>query len=289
MSVSVLSHDICHLGEGPSFDVTSQTLFWFDILGRQLHELRMADGRKQIHDLPFMASAVAAIDGDRQLIVAEDGLHVRDRNTGRLMRRVAVDADNAATRTNDSRVHPSGALWFSTMGKKAERHAGAIHYYREGVLMTLQSGMTIPNSICFSPDGRIAYFTDTVENHMMRVECDPKTGMPVGEPKTFIDSSAEPGGLDGSVCDGDGQIWNARWGASSLDGYSPDGIRLRSITLPVTQPTCPAFCGTGLGDLAVTSAWEHMDDATRTRDPEAGKTFVVSLGLRGRAEPSVAL
>jgi sugar lactone lactonase len=105
----------------------------------------------------------------------------------------------------------------------------------------------------------------------------------------LYNASKEDGGLDGSVCDGDGQIWNARWGAGLLDCYSPDGVKIQSIKLPVTQPTCPAFCGTGLGDLAVTSAWQHMDEAQRKADPEAGKTYVVELGLRGRAEPSVAL
>jgi sugar lactone lactonase len=289
MSISLLSSEICHLGEGPTFDVTSQTLFWFDIVGRTLHEHRLIDGKMIAHALPFMASALAAIDGDRQLIVAEDGLYVRDRITGRLMRRMAVEADNPTTRSNDSRTHPSGALWFSMMGKNAEPKAGAIYWYFEGEMRTLYGNITIPNGICFAPGGRIAYFTDTVTGQMMRVDCDPKTGLPTGEPAVFFDNSGHEGGIDGSVCDGDGQIWNARWGAASLDCYSPSGQRIESIALPVSQPSCPAFCGSGLGDLAITSAWQHMDATARAADPDAGKTFLVSLGLRGRAEPSVAL
>jgi sugar lactone lactonase YvrE len=289
MSVSVLSAAICHLGEGPTFDVTSQTLFWFDIAGRKLFEHRMSDGRETVHDLPFMASALAAIDGDRQLIVAEDGLHVRDRITGRLMRRVAVEEHNPVTRSNDSRAHPCGALWFGTMGKNAEPEAGAIYWYFEGEVRRLYDRITIPNAICFSPDGRTAFFTDTPTNHLMRVDCDPKTGLPVGAPSVFFDNTAHGGGLDGAVCDGDGQVWNARWGASCVDGYGPDGARFTSIAMPVTQPSCPAFCGSGLGALAVTSAWQHMEEAQRAADPDAGKTFIIDLGLRGRAEPSVAL
>jgi sugar lactone lactonase len=285
--ITLLNPDVSELGEGPTFDVTTQTLFWFDITGRRLMEQRIGDGRFTVHHLPVMASALASIDGDRQLLVCEDGLHVRDRVTGRMIRRVAVEDGNAVTRSNDARTHPSGAFWFGTMGKRAEPEAGAIYWYREGEVRKLYDRITIPNAICFSPDGRIAYFTDTVTNRMMRVDCDPATGLPVGEAKVFFNN--DTGGLDGSVCDGDGQIWNARWGASSLDAYSPDGVRLRSIVMPVTQPSCPAFCGPGLGDLAVTSAWQHMDEAARKTDPEAGRTFLVSLGLRGRAEPSVAL
>jgi sugar lactone lactonase len=287
--ITVFSPDVSELGEGPTFDVTSQTLFWFDILGKRLLEQRTGDGRFTAHQLPFMASALASIDGDRQLVVAEDGLYVRDRVTGRLIRRVAVEAENKLTRSNDSRTHPSGALWFSTMGKNAEHEAGAIYWYREGEVKKLYPNITIPNGICFSPDGRTAYFTDTSVNIMMRVDCNPITGLPIGEPSVFFDNSKGQGGLDGSVCDGDGQVWNARWGGSTLDCYNPEGMRIKSIALPVKQPTCPAFCGTGLGDLAVTSAWQHMDEAARKADPEAGKTFIVELGLRGRAEPSVAL
>lgn len=287
--ITIVSHHVCALGEGPSFDVPSQTLFWFDITGRHLLEHRDGTGHLSVHDMPVMASALAAIDGDRQLVVAEDGLYVRDRGTGRMIRRVAVEADNPVTRSNDSRTHPSGALWFSTMGKNAEHQAGAIYWYREGEVRQLYPGMTIPNSICFSPDGRTAYFTDTPVNKMMRVACDPVTGLPAGEPCLFYDAGGEQGWLDGSVCDAEGRIWNARWGAASLDCYSPDGHRIRSIILPVSQPSCPAFYGTGLSALAVTSAWQHMDAAARKADPDAGKTFIVELGLRGRPEPAVAL
>jgi sugar lactone lactonase len=285
--ITILNPDVSELGEGPTFDVTTQTLFWFDITGKRLLELRIGDGRLSVHHLPVMASALAAIDGDRQLLVCEDGLHVRDKVTGRMIRRVAVEAENPLTRSNDSRTHPSGALWFGTMGKNAEPGAGAIYWYRDGEVRRLYDRITIPNAICFAPDGRTAYFTDTVTDRMMRVDCDPVSGLPTGAPHVFFTN--DDGGLDGSVCDGDGQIWNARWGASSLDCYSPDGQRIRSIAMPVTQPSCPAFCGTGLHDLAVTSAWQHMDDAKRRADPDAGRTFLVSLGLRGRAEPSVAL
>lgn len=287
--INVLSPDVSELGEGPTYDVPAKTLFWFDITGKRLLEQRDGDGRFTAHALPVMCSALASIDGDRQLVVAEDGLYVRDRITGRMIRRVAIEAENKLTRSNDSRTHPSGALWFSTMGKRAEAEAGAIYWYREGEVKKLYDRITIPNAICFSPDGRIAYFADTAVNIMMRVDCDPITGLPMGGPTVFYDASNGEGGLDGSVCDADGQIWNARWGASSLDCYSPDGERIRSIVLPVRQPSCPAFCGMGLGDLAVTSAWQHMDAVQRTADPEAGKTIVVSLGLRGQAEPAVAL
>jgi sugar lactone lactonase YvrE len=35
-------------------------------------------------------------------------------------------------RSNDARVHPSGHLWVSTLGWKAEPKAGSIYVFREG-------------------------------------------------------------------------------------------------------------------------------------------------------------
>uniref|UniRef100_UPI0038F6C844 SMP-30/gluconolactonase/LRE family protein n=1 Tax=Streptomyces galilaeus TaxID=33899 RepID=UPI0038F6C844 len=83
------------------------------------------------------------------------------------------------------------------------------------------------------------------------------------------------GSLDGSVCDADGQIWNACWGAGRIDVYSPRGERLRSLSVPARQASCPAFVGAGLSRLLVTSAWQDMDAAARAANPEAGWTFLL--------------
>lgn len=288
-AVTVLSDITCHLGEGPTYDPQSDTLFWFDIRSKKLLEKRMPDGGAKVHDLPFMASALGVIDEERQLIVSEIGLHVRDVKTGALTLHTSFEADNPATRSNDARVHQSGALWFGTMGKGEEKGAGAIYWYRKGEMRKLFPGIGIPNSICFSPDGATAYYADTAVNILMRVDCDPATGLPTGEPKIFYDQRKDKGGLDGSVVDAEGVLWNARWGAGSLDAYSPDGKRIRSIAIPAKQSSCPAFVGPKADRIVVTSAWQGYDDAARRRDPEAGKTFLVDLAVKGRFEPRVAL
>ena len=210
MAVSVLCDIACELGEGPSYDPRTDTLWWFDIVGRKLIEWPFAKGAAIVHDLPFMASVLARIDDDNQLIAAEDGLYVRETSCGAFKLIKPLEADNEVTRSNDGRVHPSGALWVGTMGKKAETGAGAIYWYFKGELRTLYPDISIPNSICFSPDGAIAYFSDTVTNKIMKVACDPATGLPTGEPEVFFDnegdSSGSKGGWpDGSVCDAEGK------------------------------------------------------------------------------------
>ncbi|WP_026618446.1 sugar lactone lactonase [Ensifer sp. WSM1721] len=276
------------LGEGPTFDPATGTAWWFNIKGQELHELHLESGRKTVHPLPFLGSVLAVIDPTRQLIASDLGLFIRDTESYALSLFATLE-DRPGNRSNDGRVHPSGALWIGTMGRKAEKHAGAIYHVAGDRVTKLYSSITIPNAICFSPDGATAYFTDTDVNHLMRVDIDPATALPTGDPVLLSDESAKPGGVDGAVCDADGLIWNARWGAGAVEVYKPDGRKVARYAVPATQPSCPAFVGAKADRLLVTSAWQDMDDAARAADPDAGKTFELGIEVKGRFEPAFRL
>lgn len=283
--IVTISHDACELGEGPAFDPFGDRLFWLDIAGRRLLEKSWPNGDTQAVDLPEMTSAISPLDDRRQLLVTETGLYLRDAGKGKLSHIMPIEADNGATRSNDARVHPCGAFWIGTMGKNAESGAGAIYWAFRGALRRLYGDITIPNSICFSPDGGTAYFTDTDVNLLYRVSCDPRTGLPTDEPQIFVDHRSGKGGLDGSVVDDEGVVWTACWGAGALVAHGPDGRLLRTISLPASQTTCPAFVGEKADRIVVTSAWEKMDEAARAADPHAGKTFLIDLPVAGRLDP----
>jgi len=285
---SVFSDYICQLGEGPSYDPATDALFWFDIVNGKLLE-KPIGGALKVHDLGLMASAIAIIDDARQLIATEKGLHIRDVATGKLALHTPIEADNPLTRSNDSRVHPCGAFWIGTMGKDEEKGAGAIYWFFKGELRRLFSDITVSNSICFSQDGATAYYTDTATGLLMRTSCDPATGLPIGEPKVFVDHRASKGFVDGSVVDRDGVLWNAVWGGRAVKAYSPDGVLLREIAMPVTQASCPAFVGGKADRLAVTSAWKGKDEKQRKLDPQAGMTFLLDIPVKGRFEPRVLI
>lgn len=116
------------LGEGPTYDPDSNTVWWFNILGKELHELNLSTSEKKVHPLPVMASVLARIDAGRQLIATEEGLFVRDVANGNLTFYAALENDRPENRSNDGRTHPSGALWIGTMSKRAENQAGAIYH-----------------------------------------------------------------------------------------------------------------------------------------------------------------
>lgn len=286
--VRVLSDARCHLGEGPAYDAASDTAWWFDILERRLFEAHLASGTVTRHELPFMASALACLDDGHQLVVADDGLYVRAIADGRLTLHAPLEADNAETRSNDARVHPSGTYWIGTMGRKAEEGAGTIYALHQAVVQPLFVGITIPNAICFSIDGAVGYFADTSENVLYRVALDPLTGLPADAPVALYRHAGE-GGLDGAVVDAQGLIWCARWGAGCIDAYTSEGERVRSVRVPARQSSCPVFVGARFDRMLVTSAFEGMDQAAREADPQHGRTFVLDIGVSGRPEPRVRL
>lgn len=270
------------LGEGPGYDPSTDLLWWFDIPGRRLFLRNLSQGKTQVHDLPRAASAMAVTKEGRHVLMTEDGLCWRDPATGAQELYLAVEADNPATRSNDSRVHPSGAFWVSTMGWNAEAGAGSFYRVHKGKVERLLDGITIPNATCFSPDGRIAYFTDTPTQTIMRVETDAADGRMIGKPSRFVTGLHAP---DGAVTDAVGNLWVAIYGTGEVLGFAPDGKAIGSFTLPAPNLTCPAFIGSDAGQMLVTSSSLDMTPEQTAAHPAAGGSFLIDLPFKGRFDP----
>jgi len=195
-----------------------------------------------------------------------------------------LEADNSSTRSNDGRADPKGGFWIGTMSKAAERRAGAIYRFYKGALEPLYRGISIPNAICFSPDGERAYFADTPTRRIMVQALDAE-GWPDGSAEVFADLTADCLNPDGAVTDADGFLWNAQWGAGRVARYAPDGAFDRAVAVGGRHASCPAFGGPDLATLFVTTAREGM----RAPGAAEGRTYKVDVGVAGRPEPRVIL
>jgi sugar lactone lactonase YvrE len=280
----------CELGEGPFWHPLQKRLFWFDILNRTLLS---ADANGTLVDrftFKDFVSAAGVIDADR-LLIAQAGALLEfslSQDSSRVV--VEIEPDKPGNRTNDGRVDRTGGLWIGTMSRRGgeDKGAGALYRYRDGELKTLLTDQTIPNSTCFSPDGTVAYYADTMNPAIRRVATDPATGLPVGEWSDFAATSGR-GGPDGAVTDSAGYVWSARWGASCVIRHAPDGSVDRVVELPVSRVTCPAFGGEDLRTLYITSAREHMTPEELEREPHAGSVFAVRVDVPGLPETLVRL
>ncbi|MBB3142159.1 SMP-30/gluconolactonase/LRE family protein [Halomonas organivorans] len=278
----------CELGEGPQWYAALGRLVWCDILGKRLHWLEAASGETGVIALDHMASLAAPLDDGGMLVVGEDRLCWLDLATGEIARLMGFEADNAVTRSNDARVDRHGSLWLSSMGKGAEDGAGSLYRLHRGELSRLRSGLTIPNAICFSPRGEHAHFADTARGIVYRWALDAE-GWPVGEPEPWVDFAGREGNPDGAVIDAEGAMWLALWGAGKVVRLDREGREIDAVTLPATQPSCPAFGGEGLTSLYITTAREGMSAEQRDRESGAGDLFVADLSVPGLAEPTLRL
>lgn len=273
MNVQVYDTRRCQLGEGPLWHPERKELLWFDILDKKLLS------KNNEWQFDEHVSAAGWIDHDTILVATETALlsfNLKDAGASLV---TPLEADDPRTRSNDGRADPLGGFWIGTMGKALEPGLGAIYRFYKGELRQLYAPITIPNAICFSPDGTKAYFADTPTQQIMLQTLD-KDGWPLGSAQVFINLQDERLNPDGAVVDAEGCLWVAQWGASRVARYSPEGVFLSAISLPASQITCPAF---GNSRLYVTSA------AHGVNEPQGGQTFSIELSHKGQKEHRVIL
>jgi|TARA_B100000700_G_scaffold22521_2_gene21847 sugar lactone lactonase YvrE len=286
----------CELGEGPGWDAERSELRWLNILAGELHRARPDGLDHRVSQLDRRTSYAALTTDDDYLLVAEHQLSRFDPQTGEISAFMPFEADNPVTRSNDARVDTHGSLWLSSMGLGAEPGAGSLYRLHRGELTCLRRGVTIPNALCFSADGRHAYFSDTATGWVMRWALDAE-GFPQRnragafiEPEPWSDLRLSGGGPDGAVMDAEGCMWIALWGAGRVARLAPQGQEIAHVSLPASQPSCPVFGGPGLTTLYVTTAREGMADP----QPQDGALCVIDLathlpGCHGAAEPALRL
>ena len=279
----VWSGEQLSLGEGPLAHHIRSSLVWCDINGSAVYEKSFSGGETRRFDFPVLPSAAGIIDERSILVATERDFRVLDLDSGDTEITMAFPEDDLM-RSNDGRVHPSGAFWIGTMAKDGKGRPGNIYRLFKGSLSVLIEDVVTPNSICFTEDGSTAYYADTPQRTIWKVPTDPATGEIVGAREIHVKLEDDlPGGPDGSVLDADGNLWNSRWGGAAVDVYDVTGKRIYSYPVPVQQPTCPAFVGDDLDQIVTTSAAVDLAGAS---DAD-GTVIQIHAPVKGLREPVV--
>nr|WP_272490828.1 SMP-30/gluconolactonase/LRE family protein [Mesobacterium pallidum] len=272
----------CSLGEGPLWHPARGQFFWFDINAHRL--LTRTEDGPQHWQFDDYVSAAGWVDPGRLMVATASALVLFDLGTGAQEKICDLEADSPATRCNDGRADPYGGFWIGTMGIDKQPDAGAIYRYYRGELRQLYAPWSIPNAICFTPDGGHAYLADTPRNRVWRQRLDAQ-GWPSGEPELFLDLPLDSYRPDGAVVDSAGDIWIAQYRHGKVVRFSPNGPERQVIPVPAARTTCPAFGGPELTTLYITTANQEMD-APGEAD---GRTYALEVDARGQAEHRVIL
>ena len=276
----------CGTGEGVFWHYLRQEVFWFDIPGKVLYSAKPDGSGAKARPWDRMPSAAGIVDRDTLVVAAQGGIFRYDLTTDSKTLLAPLEPDLPGNRSNDGRVNPAGGLWIGTMADAEEGgvYSGSVYQYRAGALKKLFGDIRIPNSTCFSPDGRTAYFADTPNKIIMKRPIDPESGEPAGLWSVFAETGGDPGAPDGAVIDSEGFLWSARWGGHRVIRYAPDGRKDREIMVPASQVACPGFGGPDLKTLYITTARKNLDAAALAKEPAAGGLFAIELDVAGQPE-----
>jgi sugar lactone lactonase YvrE len=269
----------CTLGEGVLWDAARRCWWWTDIEASCLWRWA-GPGHAPVRCLlPDRLGSFAICRSGRLLLGLAKGLAWGREHDGRIEVSpvVPVEAAEPRTRINDGRTDRQGRFVFGTFNQAVEKRPICGFYQfssRHGLRRLALPAVAIANSICFSPDGRTMYFTDTAQGRILQCDYDGESAA-VARLREFV--HVQGAGPDGSVVDAEGCLWNAQWGAGRVVRYSPDGEPLMSVGLAAPHASCPAFGGEGLHQLTITSARAELDAASLTRWPESGGLFQLEL------------
>lgn len=267
------------LGEGPTWRAADGTLWFVDILAGRIHCWSERTGEQRSFTAPELTAFVFPATDGRFLCGLRSGLYLFDPSTGSFDRRVRVDAEHRDNRLNDGYVDATGRLWFGTMDNNHREPTGSLYRYDGQQLQRMDTGYVITNGPAMSPDGRVLYHVDTLQQCVFAFDVDAAGGL--ASKRLFV-TIAEPGIYpDGPTVDSEGHVWIALYGGWGVRRYSPDGRLLETITLPVAQCTKVAFGGPDLKTLYVTTAAGGLSATELAQQPLAGGVFRVRVDVAG--------
>uniref|UniRef100_A0AAX7SYM3 Regucalcin n=1 Tax=Astatotilapia calliptera TaxID=8154 RepID=A0AAX7SYM3_ASTCA len=304
------------IGEGPVWEESEQTLLFVDIIGQKIHRWSPATNRIQsVETADTVGFAVPRRSGGYVAGVGRNIVAV-DWQTHKVTSLVEVDEDKPNNRLNDGKADPSGRLLtgqsahlvtvlpaclsvamvtvgcvLGTMLKdypSGERKQGALFSVAPDLTVTKHlSQVDISNGMDWSEDQKTFFYIDSLALTVDAFDHDPSTGH-IGNRRVVCHIQEGEGIPDGMTLDAEGRLWVACYDGGRVINIDPaTGVRLKTISLPVTKTTSCCFGGPDYSELYVTSASLGLNQSESKQQPLAGSTFrVTGLGVKGR--PSYA-
>ena len=273
------------LGEGVRWDARRSELLRVDIVRGTVFRDRVLDGgglaAVQRYELPWPVGMIAPIDGDDGWLLGAGRGFVHLAPDGR--HRTITEVSGPGTRMNDGAADPQGRYWGGSLAD--DHHAGGGAFYRldrNGHAEQVLDGLTIPNGVGWSPDGRTMYLVDSGPRVVHAFAFDGDRGA-IADERVLLTVPEDVGAPDGLTVDAAGDLWIAIYGAGQVRRYSPEGELRETLAVPAAQTTCCAFGGPGLHTLYVTTATENWTDEQRAAEPAAGLVYRLETGATGVA------
>lgn len=285
MQIRRLDVPQCSVGEGPVWDVQTQSYFWIDILEKCVYRLDPATSKTQRWPVPNIIGSMAISRDGNAIVALANGVHTLDFATGEC-RMLATSPDlNDQVQLADGKVDRRGRFIVGSSDRGMKEARGKLYALDPGAtaLRVIDTDIFLANGPCWSPDDRTFYHADSIRKLIYAYDYDIDRGT-LSNRRPFA-STAELGGIpDGATVDAEGHVWSAICEGGKLVRFRPDGSIERIVAMPLKLPGSVMFGGAALDQLYVPTLSPAF--LGRPIDPLDGSTFVVEgLGIRGLPEP----
>lgn len=300
MSVSVAksASNADLFGEGPHWEVATQSLLYVDMRGKAIHRWNPATDKEEVVKLDIEDSPSLVVPRQSGGYVVTHGTMVShlEWSSGTLTTLETLDGVDSEVKVtlNDGKCDRRGRLWAGTFPAEYEDilnitpNQGYVVSVSRGSVEKRADNVTLSNGIAWSADERTMYFADTLTREILAFDFDVNTGTLSNRrvAVAFPPDSRETLGLpDGMTIDTDGNLWVACVIAGKVACFDPDtGRMLRTIHFPVNGITSCCFGGKNMDELFVTSA-SREQFGEETGEVTPGSVFkVTGLGVKGRPD-----
>jgi sugar lactone lactonase YvrE len=273
-------------GEGPVWCPEEQAVYWTDVNRFLIHRYDTALGSMKSWFFDEPVTALALTGCERTLAVALGSRLILWNSRTDERRDQGFRLDRwPAVRLNEGRADPRGSLWLGSMrnnvkpdgapGETGGEDGVLVRIDPDGAVSEWKRGIGIANTMTWSPDHRRFYFADTLKNTVYVYDYDEATGA-IGNERPFFTGFSR-GKPDGSAMDGDGYLWNCRYGGGAIVRVAPDGSIDRVIEMPAANLTSCAFGGSDYRTLYATSASLGGPPGDRL----GGSLFAIEVSVAG--------
>ncbi|XP_017463957.1 PREDICTED: regucalcin-like [Rhagoletis zephyria] len=275
------------LGEGPHWDIETQSLYFVDIDNAKLFRYDYEQNKtySAIVEGENLASFIIPVDGEsgkfavgcgrRVAVVAWDGVSPSAK-VERIAYSVQPGDEFSSNRINDGKADPRGRLFAGTMFPDImTKRTGELYRFEKGKpVAPIKSEIGISNGLAWNEKTNKFYYIDTMDLEVKEYDYDFDTGVPSNPKVVFKHAEHWP---DGMTIDSEGNIYIATFTGHTVYKVNPRTSEiLQEIKLPTKQITSVAFGGPNLDILFVTTS-AYFDQPA-----PAGNTFkVTGLGVKG--------
>ena len=276
------------VGEGPVWDVESQTLYWIDIQGGKFWNFDPATGKNNLlHEGYNVAGATRNKQGGLTVGTWEGVQLWHSDDDFTWLHRGEIDGK--PIKLNDVTVGPDGSLY----GGSAHLVSYTLFRFNpDGTAEIIDDGLELCNGMGFSPDLLTFYSTDSPKHEIYKWDHNPTTGA-ITNKRVFATIPDNYGIPDGMTVDAEGFVWSAIWYGGMVVRLDPDGKEERKVEFPAAQTSSAMFGGKDLNELYVTTATSGTGDTTRSGwEPEdfdmntyrGGDLYRAKLDIQGKPE-----